>query len=41
MQAEAVAVAMAVAMAVAEAEVNPKAIEDIPSLPPTKEHVLT
>jgi hypothetical protein len=42
MQAE--AVAMAVAMAVVEAEeaeVNPKAIEDIPSPPPPEEHVLT
>jgi hypothetical protein len=42
MQEEAMAVAMAVAVAVAvaEAKVNPKVIEDIPSLPPLKEHVL-
>jgi hypothetical protein len=42
MQEEAVAAAVvAVATKAEEAEVNPKVIEDIPSLPPTKEHALT
>jgi hypothetical protein len=42
MQEEAAAEAVAtMAMAVAEAKVNPKAIEDIPSLPPPEEPVLT
>jgi hypothetical protein len=35
------AVAMAVANALAGAKADPKAIEDIPSLPPPEEHVLT
>jgi hypothetical protein len=41
MQEEAVAAAVVAVATKAEAKVNPKAIEDIPSLPPTKEHVLT